>query len=157
MYQKFKHSDASYGRKDCSRIVSEKGNDQGLENQSNTSGNESSGSRNECNDKSTSRDDTDIKPSYDTEPMAEIQKQLKKANTSLAHELKECKSILAKTSRTLGESNSIWDSCLIALQNKQTELETYKTLNDRTVDYDKLEHKTKADLQTDSSLIWKRP
>ncbi|GKE32436.1 hypothetical protein Tco_1451758, partial [Tanacetum coccineum] len=70
-----------------------------------------------------------------------IQKQLKKANASLAHELKECKSILAKTSRTMRESNSIRDSCLIALQNKQTELETYKTLNDRTVDYDKLEHK----------------
>ncbi|GJQ98830.1 retrovirus-related pol polyprotein from transposon TNT 1-94 [Tanacetum coccineum] len=47
-----------------------------------------------------------------------IQKKLKKANTSLAHELNKCKSILAKTSRTLGESNSIWDSCLIALQNK---------------------------------------
>ncbi|GKE01927.1 hypothetical protein Tco_1389910 [Tanacetum coccineum] len=31
-----------------------------------------------------------------------IQKQLKKANTSLAHELKECKSILTETSRTLG-------------------------------------------------------
>ncbi|GJZ89036.1 hypothetical protein Tco_0660818, partial [Tanacetum coccineum] len=64
-----------------------------------------------------------------------------KANTSLAHELKECKYILTETSRTLGESNSIWDSCLIALQNKQTELETYKTLNDHTVDYDKFEHK----------------
>nr|GEX12356.1 retrovirus-related Pol polyprotein from transposon TNT 1-94 [Tanacetum cinerariifolium] len=34
-----------------------------------------------------------------------IQKQLKKANTSLAHELKECKSILAETCRILGESN----------------------------------------------------
>nr|GFA71754.1 hypothetical protein [Tanacetum cinerariifolium] len=44
-----------------------------------------------------------------------IQKQLKKANTSLAHELKECKSILAETSRILGESNSIQDSCLVAL------------------------------------------
>ncbi|GJW16428.1 hypothetical protein Tco_0020561 [Tanacetum coccineum] len=31
-----------------------------------------------------------------------IQKQLKKANTTLAHELTECKSILTKTSRTLG-------------------------------------------------------
>ncbi|GJR72013.1 hypothetical protein Tco_0084378 [Tanacetum coccineum] len=31
-----------------------------------------------------------------------IQKQLKKANTSLAHELKECKSTHADTSRTLG-------------------------------------------------------
>ncbi|GKE03220.1 hypothetical protein Tco_1395238 [Tanacetum coccineum] len=77
----------------------------------------------------------------DVDENKKIQKQLKKANTSLAHELKECKSILVETSRTLGESNSIRDSCLIALQNKQTELETYKTLNDRTVDYDKLEHK----------------
>ncbi|GJT74834.1 retrovirus-related pol polyprotein from transposon TNT 1-94 [Tanacetum coccineum] len=130
----------------------------GLENQSNTSGDESSRSRNECNDNNTSRDDSNIRPSYDTEPMVEvpyiaeynvfaidtqhlsnlnallthetdqnavecddervallincnlkldvdgnknIQKQLKKTNTSLAHELKECKSILAKTSRTL--------------------------------------------------------
>ncbi|GJX63546.1 hypothetical protein Tco_0296446 [Tanacetum coccineum] len=52
-----------------------------------------------------------------------IQKQLKKANTSLAHELKECKFILVETSRTPRESNSIRDSCLITLQNKQTEFE----------------------------------
>ncbi|GKE20990.1 hypothetical protein Tco_1432502 [Tanacetum coccineum] len=203
------------------RIVLDKENVQDLENQSNTSGDESSRSRNECNDKSTSGNDTDIRPSYDIEPMVEvpytaeynvfavdtqcskqpeciintcvvekvdsnvipdspdmcendiqtdhnavecddkcvvlanlianlkldvdenkkIQKQLKKVNTSLAHELKECKSILVETSRTLEESNSIRDSCLIAFQNKQTELETYKTLNDRIVDYDKLEHK----------------
>ncbi|GKE61622.1 hypothetical protein Tco_1511989 [Tanacetum coccineum] len=146
MVQKVKASDASSGEKDY---------------------NESNRSRNECNDKSTSGDDTDIRPSYDTVSMVEvdsnvipdspdmcdndiqtdqnavecddervvlanlivnlkldvdenkkIQKQLKKANTSLAHELKECKSILAKTSRTLGESNSIRDSCLITFQNK---------------------------------------
>nr|GEV59679.1 hypothetical protein [Tanacetum cinerariifolium] len=171
------------GEKDCSGIVLDKGNDQSLENQSNTSGDKSSKSRNECTDKSTSGDDTDIKPSYDMEPVVEvpytaeynvfvvdtqhseqpeciintfvvekvdsnvildspnmcdneiqtnqnaiecddehvvlanlsldvdenkkIQKQLKKANTSLAHELKECKFILTKTSRTLRESNSI--------------------------------------------------
>ncbi|GJV71997.1 hypothetical protein Tco_1491992 [Tanacetum coccineum] len=70
-----------------------------------------------------------------------IQKQLKKANATLTQELTECKSILAETSRTLGESNSIRDSCLVALQNKQTEFERYKAFNDRTVDYDKLEHK----------------
>ncbi|GJW85841.1 hypothetical protein Tco_0158986 [Tanacetum coccineum] len=188
--QKVKASDASSGEKDCSRIVSDKENDQGLENQSNTSGDESSMSRNECNDKSTYRNDTDIIPSYDTEPMVEvdsnvisdspdmcdneiqtdqnavecddecvtlanlianlkldidenkkIQKKLKKANASLTQELKECKSTLAETSRTLGESNSIRDSCLIALQNKQTGLEKYMTFNDRTIDYDKLERK----------------
>ncbi|GJV29241.1 retrovirus-related pol polyprotein from transposon TNT 1-94 [Tanacetum coccineum] len=80
-----------------------------------------------------------------------IQNQLKKANTSLTQELKECKSNLkANASLTqelkecksnLEESNTTRDSCLIALQSKQTELETYKTLNDRIVDYDKLERK----------------
>ncbi|GJV47758.1 hypothetical protein Tco_1437970 [Tanacetum coccineum] len=71
----------------------------------------------------------------------DIQKQLKKANATLTQELTECKSILAETSRTLRESNSIRDSCLVALQNKQTEFERYKAFNDRTVDYDKLERK----------------
>ncbi|GKD32403.1 hypothetical protein Tco_1247912 [Tanacetum coccineum] len=59
----------------------------------------------------------------DVDENKKIQKQLKKLNASLAHELKECKSILAKTSKTPRESNSIRDSCLIALQNKQTEFE----------------------------------
>nr|GEU89884.1 hypothetical protein [Tanacetum cinerariifolium] len=40
-----------------------------------------------------------------------------------------------------GESNNVWDSCLVALQNKQTEFEKYKAFNDRTVNYDKLERK----------------
>nr|GEV99026.1 retrovirus-related Pol polyprotein from transposon TNT 1-94 [Tanacetum cinerariifolium] len=73
-----------------------------------------------------------------------IQKQLKKSNTSLAHELEQCKSILVETSKTLEESNSVRDSCLVALQTKQTKFEKYKACNDRTVDYDKLKvaHKT---------------
>ncbi|GJV88617.1 hypothetical protein Tco_1532555 [Tanacetum coccineum] len=52
----------------------------------------------------------------DVDENKKIQKQLKKENTSLAHELNESKSILAETSRTLRESNSIRESCLIALQ-----------------------------------------
>ncbi|GJX78145.1 hypothetical protein Tco_0324956 [Tanacetum coccineum] len=75
----------------------------------------------------------------DVDENKKIQKQLKKENATLTQELTECKSILAETSRTLGESNSIRDSCLVALQNKQTEFERYKAFNDRTVDYDKLE------------------
>ncbi|GJT97783.1 hypothetical protein Tco_1093301 [Tanacetum coccineum] len=194
--QEVKASNACSRDTNSSEIVFNKGNDQSLENHSNTSGDESSRSRNECNYKRTYGDDTDIRPSYDTEPMVEvpytdeynvfvvdtqhseqpeciintcvvekvdnnvipdspnmcgneiqndqnvvecddervalanlianlkldvdenkkIQKQLKKANTTLAHELTECKSILAETSRTLGESNSIRDSCLVALQ-----------------------------------------
>ncbi|GKC74617.1 hypothetical protein Tco_1120500, partial [Tanacetum coccineum] len=76
----------------------------------------------------------------DVDEKKKIQKQLKKANASLTQELTECKSILAETSRTLGESNSIRDSCLVTLQNKQTELEKYMAFNDRTVDYEKLKH-----------------
>ncbi|GJV42904.1 retrovirus-related pol polyprotein from transposon TNT 1-94 [Tanacetum coccineum] len=78
--------------------------------------------------------------STDYEPLEQIQKaNFIEANASLTQELKECKSTLAETSRTLGESNSIRDSCLVALQNKQTEFKRYKAFNDRTVDYDKLE------------------
>nr|GEV81788.1 hypothetical protein [Tanacetum cinerariifolium] len=64
-----------------------------------------------------------------------------KANTTLAQELKECKAILAETSKSLGESISVRDSCLVALQTKQAEFEKYKAFNDCTVDYDKLERK----------------
>nr|GEV47292.1 hypothetical protein [Tanacetum cinerariifolium] len=78
---------------------------------------------------------------FDVDENKKIQKQLKKENTTLAQELKECKTILVKTSKTLGESNSVWDSCLVALQNKQTEFEKYKSFNDRTIDYEKLKRK----------------
>nr|GEX06891.1 retrovirus-related Pol polyprotein from transposon TNT 1-94 [Tanacetum cinerariifolium] len=78
-----------------------------------------------------------------SEQSKSIQKQLKKANTTLAQELKECKTILAETSQSLRESISVRDSCLVALQTKQTEFEKYKVFNDRTVDYDKLERKLK--------------
>nr|GFA53279.1 hypothetical protein [Tanacetum cinerariifolium] len=77
----------------------------------------------------------------DVDGNKKIQKQLKKANTTLAQELNECKTILAETSQSLGESISVRDSCLVALQTKQTEFEKYKAFNDRTVDYDKLKRK----------------
>ncbi|GJR49618.1 integrase, catalytic region, zinc finger, CCHC-type containing protein [Tanacetum coccineum] len=83
----------------------------------------------------------------DVDEDKKIQKQFKKENTTLAHELTECKSILAETSRSLEESNSIRDSCLVALQNKQNELQKYKTFNDRTVDYEKLELKLNETLR----------
>ncbi|GKB81195.1 hypothetical protein Tco_0948090 [Tanacetum coccineum] len=159
MVQEAKASDAKSGDKECSRIVSDKGNDQGLENQSNTSGDDSSRFResfslhitfkwkqysiNTCVvekvDSNVILDspdmcDNDIKTNQNAEDECaalanlianlkldidenkKIQKQLKKANASLTQELKECKSTLTETSRTLGgESNSIRGSCLIAL------------------------------------------
>nr|GFD05102.1 hypothetical protein [Tanacetum cinerariifolium] len=58
---------------------------------------------------------------------------------TLAHELTECKSILAETSRTLEESNSIRDSCLVALQAKQTEFEKKpKRVKDSTYHKEKI-------------------
>ncbi|GJS46804.1 hypothetical protein Tco_0596925 [Tanacetum coccineum] len=95
----------------------------------------------ECDDERVALANLIANLKLDVDENKKIQKQLKKANASLTQELTECKSILAETSRTLGESNSIRDSCLVALQNKQTELEKYMAFNDRTVDYDKLERK----------------
>nr|GEV21977.1 hypothetical protein [Tanacetum cinerariifolium] len=77
----------------------------------------------------------------DVDENRKIQKQLKKASTTLAQELKECKAILAETSKSLGESISVRDSCLVALQTKQVEFEKFKAFNDRTIDYDKLKRK----------------
>ncbi|GKF15807.1 hypothetical protein Tco_0057269 [Tanacetum coccineum] len=70
--QEVKASDASLGDKESSGFVSEKVNKHCSENQSNTSGNTSDRTRNECNERNTFRDDTDIRPSYDTEPMVEV-------------------------------------------------------------------------------------
>ncbi|GJW48822.1 integrase, catalytic region, zinc finger, CCHC-type containing protein [Tanacetum coccineum] len=95
----------------------------------------------ECDDERVELANLIANLKLDVDENKKILKQLKKANTTLAHELTECKSILAETSKTLEESNSIRDSCLAAFQNKQTELEKFKTFNDRTVDYEKLEHK----------------
>ncbi|GKA11941.1 hypothetical protein Tco_0691487, partial [Tanacetum coccineum] len=67
--------------------------------------------------------------SLDTEENKTILKQLKKANASLT----ECKTNLDESSRALGEATSSRDSCLIALQTKQTKLEKYTALNDLTL------------------------
>nr|GEW55426.1 hypothetical protein [Tanacetum cinerariifolium] len=75
----------------------------------------------------------------DVDENKKTQKQLKKANTTHAQELKECKAILAETSKSLGESISVRDSCLVALQTNQAEFEKFKAFNDRTIDYHKLE------------------
>ncbi|GJV22221.1 hypothetical protein Tco_1371241 [Tanacetum coccineum] len=61
----------------------------------------------ECDDERVALANLIANLKLDVDENKKIQKQLKKANTTLAHELTECKSILAETSRTLGESNSI--------------------------------------------------
>ncbi|GKD26449.1 hypothetical protein Tco_1232663 [Tanacetum coccineum] len=59
----------------------------------------------ECNDERVVLANLIANIKLDVDENKTIQKKLKKANASLAHELKECKSILAETSKTLGESN----------------------------------------------------
>nr|GEX72053.1 ribonuclease H-like domain-containing protein [Tanacetum cinerariifolium] len=86
----------------------------------------------ECDDERVALANLIVNLKLDDDENKKIQKQLNKANKALAQELKECKTILTKTSKTLGESNSVRDSCLI-------EFEKYKAFNDRTIIYDKLE------------------
>ncbi|GJY31578.1 retrovirus-related pol polyprotein from transposon TNT 1-94 [Tanacetum coccineum] len=82
----------------------------------------------ECTDERVALANLIANLTLDTEENKTILKQLKKANASLTQELKECRTNLDETGRALGEATSCRDSCLIALQNKQNELEKY--LND---------------------------
>ncbi|GKE97134.1 RNA-directed DNA polymerase, eukaryota [Tanacetum coccineum] len=95
----------------------------------------------ECDDERVALANLIANLTLDTEENKMILKQLKKANASLTQELEECKTNLDETSRALGEATSCRDSCLIALQNKQNELEKYIAFNDRTIDYDILQTK----------------
>ncbi|GJS90818.1 hypothetical protein Tco_0773454 [Tanacetum coccineum] len=84
----------------------------------------------ECADERTALANLIVNLTLDTEENKTTLKQLKKENASLTQELKECRTNLDESSRALGEATSSRDSCLIALQTKQTELEKYTTLND---------------------------
>ncbi|GKF79109.1 hypothetical protein Tco_0234677, partial [Tanacetum coccineum] len=64
----------------------------------------------ECDDERVALANLIANLKLDVDEHKKIQKgQLKKANATLTKELTECKSILAETSRTLRESNSIRD------------------------------------------------
>nr|GEU57261.1 retrovirus-related Pol polyprotein from transposon TNT 1-94 [Tanacetum cinerariifolium] len=90
----------------------------------------------------------------DVDENKKIQKQLKKSNITLAQELKECKTILAKISKTLGESNSVWDSCLVALQNKKQKVITDLKLREEH-DIDKMLSMEKQ-LKFLNGIVYKR-
>ncbi|GJS71847.1 integrase, catalytic region, zinc finger, CCHC-type containing protein [Tanacetum coccineum] len=63
----------------------------------------------ECDDERAALANLIANLKLDVDDNKKIQKQLKKANATLTQELTECKSILAETSRTLGESNIDYD------------------------------------------------
>ncbi|GJR57105.1 retrovirus-related pol polyprotein from transposon TNT 1-94 [Tanacetum coccineum] len=97
-----------------------------------------------------------------------IQKQLKKANASLTQELTECKSILADTSRSLGESNKIVDQawvkhskdhfCALTAHDMEILIKTclmplaLKTQNDSFVFVQELKQEMHVDLKYVESL-----
>ncbi|GJZ79053.1 hypothetical protein Tco_0643890 [Tanacetum coccineum] len=66
----------------------------------------------------------------DTDENKKIYKQLKKANTSLSHELQECKSALEECKSSLEKSNRPRDRYLVALHDKEVELARYKIFKD---------------------------
>ncbi|GJX85898.1 reverse transcriptase domain-containing protein [Tanacetum coccineum] len=68
-----------------------------------------------------------------------IQKQLRKANATLTHELNECKYALEK-------SNDIRDRCRSALHHKEVELEKYITYKNCQLEKEEIERKYKETL-----------
>ncbi|GKA10311.1 hypothetical protein Tco_0689744 [Tanacetum coccineum] len=98
----------------------------------------------------------------DTNENKKIQKQLKKANTSLSHELKECNSALEECKSSLEESNRTRDRYLGALHDLEVELAKYKRYNDCTLENDRLECKLKeiirllAQKEIDSKEVLKK-
>ncbi|GJT97712.1 hypothetical protein Tco_1093230 [Tanacetum coccineum] len=70
----------------------------------------------------------------DIDENKKIQKQLRKANSTLTHELNESKSALT-------ESNDIRDRCRSALHQKEFELEKYTTYKDRQLEKEEIERK----------------
>nr|GEX09027.1 hypothetical protein [Tanacetum cinerariifolium] len=75
----------------------------------------------------------------DTSENKKIQKQLKKANATLTHELNGCKSVLE-------ESNDIRDRCISALDDQDIELEKYKKYKNYQLKKEEVEQKYKENL-----------
>nr|GEW26838.1 hypothetical protein [Tanacetum cinerariifolium] len=94
-------------------------------------------------DSNTTPDSSDMYLKCYIDENKKIQKQLRNANTTLTHELKECKSTLKKTHRTHGESNRTRDRYLVAIHDKEVDLAKYKTFKDCTIENDTLERKLK--------------
>ncbi|GJR97325.1 hypothetical protein Tco_0269499 [Tanacetum coccineum] len=91
----------------------------------------------ECDDKRAMLANLIANLKLKTNENKRIKKQLKKVNASLAQEIKECKSILDEFNRTRD---------LVALHDKEIELEKYKRYHDCTIENDKLERKLKETL-----------
>ncbi|GKE46421.1 hypothetical protein Tco_1477679 [Tanacetum coccineum] len=74
----------------------------------------------ECDDECDVLANLIVNLKLDTDENKKTQKQLKKANTLLFHELQECKSALEECKSILDESNKTRDRYLVSLHDKET-------------------------------------
>ncbi|GJX35922.1 retrovirus-related pol polyprotein from transposon TNT 1-94 [Tanacetum coccineum] len=100
----------------------------------------------ECDDERDVLANLIVNLKLNTDENKKIQKQLKKANTSLSHELQECKFAHEECKSILDESNKSRDRYLVSLHDKEVELEKYKIFKDHTIENDTLERKLKETL-----------
>ncbi|GJX66531.1 retrovirus-related pol polyprotein from transposon TNT 1-94 [Tanacetum coccineum] len=100
----------------------------------------------ECDDERVALANLISNLKLNTNENKKIQKQLKKANTSLSHGLEKCKSAFEECKSSLGESNRTRDRYLVALNDKEIELEKYKIFKNHTIENGKLESKLKDTL-----------
>ncbi|GKB26588.1 hypothetical protein Tco_0865989 [Tanacetum coccineum] len=113
---------ANNSENDCNKT----GNAQSLEKQSSTYGNESNRSRNECSERRNFRDDTNIRPSYDTEPMVEVSYNAEYNVFAVETQHTEEPEFVNDSYMMEKESNDIRDRCRSALHQQKIELEKYK-------------------------------
>ncbi|GJU01378.1 hypothetical protein Tco_1111716 [Tanacetum coccineum] len=101
---------------------------------------------------------TDSGPSFDTKPLEKVDSNVIPDSSDMCdndnpadQNVEECDdervSALEKCKSRLENSNRTRDRCLIALQNKEIELEKYKTYHDRTLEHDTLERKLNDTLE----------
>ncbi|GJT57451.1 hypothetical protein Tco_0992505 [Tanacetum coccineum] len=113
---------ANNSENDCNKT----GNAQSLEKQSSTYGNESNRSRNECIERRNFRDDTNIRPSYDTEPMVEVSYNAEYNVFAVETQHTKEPEFVNDSYMMEKESNDIRDRCRSALHQQEIELEKYK-------------------------------
>nr|GEW43882.1 hypothetical protein [Tanacetum cinerariifolium] len=100
----------------------------------------------ECDDKRVMLANLIVNFKLGTDEKKKTQKQLKKANTSLTHEIQECKSALETCKSSLEESNRTQHRYLGTIHDQEVKLAKYIRYNDCTLENDRLEHKLKETL-----------
>nr|GEX42480.1 hypothetical protein [Tanacetum cinerariifolium] len=174
MVQKDKASDASSGEKDYSRIASDKGNDQGLENQSNTYGDEEPMvevpytaeynvfavdtqhyEQPECIIKTCIVEKVDSNVILDSPDMCDNEIQTNQNAVECYDERAALANLNGNLKLDIDENKKIQKQLrIIDSRTERTELEKYMAFNDRTFNYDKLERLEGCDTWDGGKVTW---